>query len=363
MNGRIIVHHYGVTGLDIAPVLPVLFARDLVHVLFQTDDGPALRLGRDNPNASLFRAGADADPAYEFADLISVAMPLGDPGPLARSESASLGDVICVIVRSALVPLYLGDALPAPLAAVLRTGFRFGGFLHPLSQMTSAAEVRVDTLPTPRDAVFLRDIEHLRRPGQSQDTVYLKAMKLAFLSIAVGQLAYGLEVLRHAHRVGASPDLQRALGYRNYDRFLKNLAAAAENSSFYLENNSSSGSSPPEDIVAQVDGVELMRLRFMAVLDVVRGRIPPLMWVRELWSAWDPMAYWMLPFYARKALGVLRRLWRAWKVMIKGVPLTAPFTPGPDWAKTSPLESALDFHGFWVIARESYATRMSLSRR
>jgi hypothetical protein len=96
---------------------------------------------------------------------------------------------------------------------------------------------------------------------------------------------------------------------------------------------------------------------------VLRGRIPQRMWTRELWSSWDPMAYWMLPYFMRRGLGVLRRLWRAWKVMIKGVPLTAPFTPGPDWAKASPLETCLDTYGFWVIGRETYATRTSLARR
>jgi hypothetical protein len=360
-DARIVAHYHGATGFEAPPLLPALFARDFVHILFPARHEEVQRLAADNPARSLFglaeELSQDALPDLIAADSNTAS------DALDRQRAWAAGSALCVLVRVEFLPLCLGKSPSAAVSAILGDGFRFAGLVHPLTQLTPSTKPSGEELPVHADAVFVRDISRLTEMCHSQEQRYLRLRKLAFLSIAFGQLKYALKALGKANELAVDSAVP-GLRHRNYDRFLNDLAAAAADSvQFEKSAATRAGSGLPLELIASGGRLRTLARRLRAILTIMRGGAPATVWVPGFASRGDPYAYWWLPLIVRGSLGMIRRVWRSWEVLTAGVPLNAAYNPPGDSSGMSPQETMLEAYGFWVLARETYAERMSGARR
>ena len=140
--------------------------------------------------------------------------------------------VLAIVSEVEIAPMYRGQPLLGDVLQLLTTyGFHFAGFttLHEISQYRAPIGLRGRGFPGFGDALFLRKIETLDTIELSRAELFLKAMKLAFVSLVFGHIEYALKALTLAAslRTELQADLLKELGGRTYFRFLEQIEVAA----------------------------------------------------------------------------------------------------------------------------------------
>jgi FkbM family methyltransferase len=111
----------------------------------------------------------------------------------------------------------------------LRHGFHFVGFtyLQEISSNRLPLGVRAKGVVAFGDALFFRNIDSVRSIARSQNELYLKLLKLAFIALNFGYLEFALQVVDAADEAKPSRDLRDRLLARDCYRLLYDLKKAA----------------------------------------------------------------------------------------------------------------------------------------
>src|SRR5438128_662870 len=106
--------------------------------------------------------------------------------------------VLAIVSEVEIASMYQGQPLLGDVLQLMNTyGFHFAGFtnLHEISQYRTPIGLRGKAFPGFGDALFLRKIDTLETIELSRPELFLKAMKLAFVSVVFGHIEYGLKAL------------------------------------------------------------------------------------------------------------------------------------------------------------------------
>jgi FkbM family methyltransferase len=141
-------------------------------------------------------------------------------------------DVLGIVTEVEMVPMYEGQPLLGDILHIMNAhGFHFAGFttLHEISQYRAPIGLRGKSFPGFGDALFLRKIDTLDSMGLSKPELFLKANKLAFISLVFGYVEHALKALEAARSLSTDipADLLTQLKKHCYWQFLKDVEAAA----------------------------------------------------------------------------------------------------------------------------------------
>jgi FkbM family methyltransferase len=126
-------------------------------------------------------------------------------------------------------PMYKGQPLfSAIFDFALRHGFHFVGFtyLQEISPNRLPLGARAKGVLAFGDALFFRNIDSVRSIASSQNELYLKLLKLAFIALNFGHLEFALKALDAADEAKPDPDLRGRLLARECYRLLYELKKA-----------------------------------------------------------------------------------------------------------------------------------------
>ena len=106
--------------------------------------------------------------------------------------------VLGIVAEVEIASMYEGQPLLGDVLHVMNSyGFHFAGFtnLQEISPYRAPIGLRGKSFPGFGDALFLRKVETFERMGLSNPELFLKASKLAFISLVFGHVEYALKAL------------------------------------------------------------------------------------------------------------------------------------------------------------------------
>jgi FkbM family methyltransferase len=171
-------------------------------------------------------------PARTLPDFLSLDTQGLERDILEGAQEVIRQGVLGIVTEVEIAPMYRGQPLLGDMLQLMNTyGFHFAGFtnLHEVSQYRTPIGLRGKAFPGFGDALFLRKIETFNAMGLSRSELFLKATKLAFVSVVFGHIEYALKALNLAAslRTEVQPDLLKQLGARTYFRFLEQIETVA----------------------------------------------------------------------------------------------------------------------------------------
>ena len=126
-------------------------------------------------------------------------------------------------------PMYKKQALFSDIFDfALKHGFHFVGFtyLQEISPHRLPLGARAKGVLAFGDALFFRDISSVRSIATSENDLYIKLMKLAFVSMNFGYLEYAIQVLEAAALAKPDKSLRDSMSKRKWFKFLIDLHQA-----------------------------------------------------------------------------------------------------------------------------------------
>lgn len=304
LETKIIAHHVGGRGFNVAFSPPIHFKADIVHVLFEADSGCADEMNRNShthqanllgemyllpfclgrlngrgrlnitanahassllsPDPSFFNnycelqigpaiydvtyddmlevvKSVDVDvysldqlfeqnklPVKALPDVLSMDTQGLEYDIMHGAKRVIRDSVLAIVTEVELVSMYQGQPLLGDVLQLMNAyGFHFGGFtkLHEVSQYRAPVGLRGKAFPGFGDALFIRKIETFDSMGLSKSELFLKATKLAFISLVFSHVEYALKSLQLATslRHEVQSDILERLEARTYCRFLQQV--------------------------------------------------------------------------------------------------------------------------------------------
>lgn len=261
-------------------------------------------------------------------DVLTLDLPGTEYEALAGAGACLADSTLAVVTGVDFLSRYEGQRLFGDVHGLLvNAGFRFAGF----SGMETAAPqalpvgLRAEDFPAHAKAVFLRRLDALGAASPAER--HVRCLKLAFLAVNFGQVAAAFEALRAAEASPPDDATREALAGVAYPRFLRQMQEAA----------------------ATMPGHALHADEQAALKAIVEARTLARR-IRQM----PPVQGW----YRRKFTGLLRRLRRAWIVLMGGIPsFASPQMVDPDAeaskpAPTTDFEELLLRFGFWTVAEK-----------
>jgi FkbM family methyltransferase len=172
----------------------------------------------------LFQSDAPPAPPPDFLSLDTE----GSESDILRGAEETLKGVLGVYSEVAFQKLFQGGKLFGDMAQWLsERGFIFVNFpvVGAASAFRAPVGLRGEGFLFSGDALFLRSIDHLERTQTEPAALRTQLRKLAFISIAFGQMEYALECLRRTKGLPATRPAGDA--EPSYERFLDELQACA----------------------------------------------------------------------------------------------------------------------------------------
>ncbi|MBS0245099.1 MAG: FkbM family methyltransferase [Proteobacteria bacterium] len=126
-------------------------------------------------------------------------------------------------------PMYKNQALFSDIFDfALKHGFHFVGFtyLQEISPHRLPLGARAKGVLAFGDALFFRDISSVRSIATSENDLYAKLMKLAFIAMNFGYLEYAIQVLEEAALVKPDKQVRDSMATRKWHKFLTDLHLA-----------------------------------------------------------------------------------------------------------------------------------------
>ncbi len=174
----------------------------------------------------------DKLPARLRPDVLSLDTQGLEHDIMQGAERVIRDGVLAIVSEVEIASMYQGQPLLGDVLQLMNTyGFHFAGFtnLHEISQYRAPIGLRGKAFPGFGDALFLRKIDTFNAIGLSTSELFLKATKLAFVSLVFGHIEYALKALNLAAslRTEVQADLLKQLGARTYFRFLEQIEVAS----------------------------------------------------------------------------------------------------------------------------------------
>jgi FkbM family methyltransferase len=168
-------------------------------------------------------------PAGLVPDFLSLDTQGSELNILAGGERTFHNHCLALATEIEFHPMYKNQALFAEIFNfALKHGFHFVGFtyLQEISPRRLPLGARAKGVLAFGDALFFRNIESVRSIATSPNDLYVKLMKLAFISMNFGYLEYAVQVLEAAAQANPDADLRDRLLKRDCFKFLAELQDA-----------------------------------------------------------------------------------------------------------------------------------------